>query len=71
MKWIDVKTDLPGYETPVFLKSATGTYVGFRESSNKDGETYIILEIPVRKKFGTDYDKITHWMPINMPSRDE
>lgn len=68
MKWIDVKTDLPDYEVPVFLKSPTGIYVGFRESSNKDGETYIVLEKP---KVSDPIDKISHWMPINLPSRDE
>jgi len=66
MEWISVEKDLPEYEKPVFLKDTKKVYIGFRESTNRKGQNYWLLEKPI---FDRGIEKITHWAKLEMPKK--
>ncbi|MCK9446712.1 hypothetical protein M0Q50_07625 [bacterium] len=65
MNWISVNDELPGYEIPVFLKSPSGIFVGFRDKTDKNGENYLLLKKP---SFDDCKDKVTHWSKVDFPT---
>jgi hypothetical protein len=66
INWINVVDDLPEYEKPVFLKDEGGIYLGFRNSTSKEGESYLLLKKPNINEIRTN--KITHWVSIEAVS---
>lgn len=65
MEWISVKAQLPNYGTVVFLKDTKEVFVGYRDSTSKKGENYLIMVDEIRDRGD---EKITHWMKLELPN---